>query len=89
MNTTTATQQIAALEVCTDWLMANACLDDLRWRDDSGRIVTMRPSDELFIGADEATYAAWEAMNYQEQCCCMLTAADELAWREQLTAGAI
>jgi hypothetical protein len=89
MFTTTA-QQLAALEVCTTWLAANVRLETLRWQDEeSGRMVSLRPSDDLFMGADDATYDVWETMEYQDQWCCLLSAADELTEREQLMAGAV
>lgn len=84
---TTATNQLAALEACTNWLTANARLSDLRWTDELGCPVSVRPSDDLFMGADEATYGAWEAMDCDLQWCAILTAADELAEMAQLVAG--
>jgi hypothetical protein len=72
-----------------DWLVASACLENLRWLNRLGVTVYATPSDDLFMGADEELFQAWEDLSWSDQRFCIIGAAEQLAEIEQLVAGAV
>lgn len=72
-----------------DWLVASARLEDLRWLNRLGVTVYATPSDDLFMGADDELFQAWEDLSWADQRFCIIGAAEQLAEIEQLQAGAV
>ena len=72
-----------------DWLVASARLEDLRWVNSLGATIYAIPRDDLFMGADEDLFDAWEDLSWADQRFCIVDAADWLAEIELLSAQAV
>jgi hypothetical protein len=77
------------LRTFVDWLIDHSKPWDLSWRSESGGLVFVRPSDDLFEGADDELFQAWEDLSWADQRFCIIGAAEQLAEIGQLQAGVV
>jgi hypothetical protein len=78
----------AAADCFIDWLVASYDRADLSWRNDAGLVVYTQPGCDLFMGADDELFDAWENLNYGQQSQCIRAAADWLFEVEVASAAA-
>lgn len=76
---TTFTKNIVAAHPFIDWLVAVCDREDLRWLNDAGEWVDLRPSDDLFTDAEPELADNWESLTWADQKFIIGSAADQLA----------